>query len=772
MTRKACVDHDEYALSRTVALAREHPAISSVGDPAIDEAAGTCRLEVAFEVSMPNAWRADGRSPSGVRILETVRFDFPRTFPLNPPEISLRPDFGRDLAHIQPWTTTDGRPVPCLYDGRLEELLHRHGMLGIFNQIAIWLGRAAGEALIDPQQGWEPTRRDQLDDYIVANGDALRSLVDRRGGHRFLPYEYVRIPRTEGEPWIHGQLSFESVKVNSQSIKRLFLEPGPRDKSKLMFGKGLAIFVWPGKQPSGAPIVCDRYTPETVWTVGALKDRAVLFGCKEGLHSALAWIATCLSGYTCDMTFSLAIVLSARRPFNLIGTDSRIELCPYYVDISVPGLFPAGDDTPVRPAGHRHEITPALLSRMSGVDQDGLLPPWVLVGAGSLGSKIALHMGRAGLGPSAIVDRGTMSPHNAARHALVPGNDDMQIFWVDAKARMLRDALAGLGQVPIALVSDVAKILNPGPARKEAFPKQTGFVLHTTASLAAREALSLAPNAHLSARVVEAALYSDGALSLVAAEGPDRIPRLGDLIAEFYALCQQDERLRPLVFPNDRDSLERQEIGEGCGSLTMHMSDGRLSLFAAGISEYLLSHAREGFPSDGGEILIGSTDQLGYGITWKSFRLPPPISVTAKNGTEWTVRLHKRAVDKINREVGLYPDRETGGILVGRLSEVTRTFNVVDVFPPPEDSRRASSEFVLGTSGLRRRLDDYSRTTGWALYCLGTWHSHLASSGPSSTDRKTAQAVSLARLTPSVLLIHAPNGFQALIADRASALPR
>jgi len=237
-------------------------------------------------------------------------------------------------------------------------------------------------------------------------------------------------------------------------------------------------------------------------------------------------------------------------------------------------------------------------------------------------------MGRAGHGPSAIVDRGTMSPHNAARHALVPGNDDMQIFWVDAKARMLRDALAGLGQEPTAFVSDIAKILNRGAARKEAFPKETEFILHTTASLAAREALSLASNAHLSARVVEAALYSDGALGLAAAEGPDRTPGLGDLIAEFYALCQQDERLRPLVFPNDSDNLERQAIGEGCGSLTMRMSDGRLSLFAAGISEYLLSRIREGFPSGDGEILIGST-----GCNPPS--APVKRLLAARNGPHW-----------------------------------------------------------------------------------------------------------------------------------------
>ena len=44
-----------------------------------------------------------------------------------------------------------------------------------------------------------------------------------------------------------------------------------------------------------------------------------------------------------------------------------------------------------------------------------------------------------------------MSPHNAARHALVPATGDMQILWMDAKARNLSHALRGLDQDATAL---------------------------------------------------------------------------------------------------------------------------------------------------------------------------------------------------------------------------------------------------------------------------------------------------------------------------------
>ena len=82
---------------------------------------------------------------------------------------------------------------------------------------------------------------------------------------------------------------------------------------------------------------------------------------------------------------------------------------------------------------------------MSGGEPTSERPDWTLVGAGSLGSKLALHLARAGNGPDVILDKSHMTPHNAARHALIPTADAMQIRWVDAKARTLSDFATGPG---------------------------------------------------------------------------------------------------------------------------------------------------------------------------------------------------------------------------------------------------------------------------------------------------------------------------------------
>ena len=129
-------------LLRALALVSVHPAVSHVGAPLLNEANGVTALDVTFEVNLPSEWRRRGESPSGVRLKEVVRFDFPSDFPMRPPELALRSDFNRNLPHMQPWLL-NGRPVPCIYDGDLAELLQQEGMAGILNQTAVWLERAA-----------------------------------------------------------------------------------------------------------------------------------------------------------------------------------------------------------------------------------------------------------------------------------------------------------------------------------------------------------------------------------------------------------------------------------------------------------------------------------------------------------------------------------------------------------------------------------------------------------------------------------------------------
>lgn len=754
------------AVRRALTLISEHPGVIDLDGPLSEAARGVTTVNVTFRVNLPSEWRRQGESPSGVRSQEVVRFVFPAGYPLYPPTLSLREDFTRNLPHMQPWLL-DGRPVPCIYDGDLAELLHRDGLAGILNQIFLWLDNAALGTLIDPKQGWEPVRRDSLNDIVVADARYLQGLVSRQGGWRLLKASYLKIGAADGSYSVHGQVFSERTKVNPVSVGQHFREEGLHGDARLRWGASLALVAWPGKLPSGESIISDCYFPETVEDIDGLKERAAMYGCGKELDTGVRWLEKCMSSWGKAGPFPMPVILLARRPFDLIGSASPIELCPYMVEIRMPGLFGDGGATAVRAAAHRSTISRTLLTEMAGRKATTGRPCWTLVGAGSLGSKLALHLARAGNGPEVVVDRSGMSPHNAARHALIPESGDMPILWMRAKAHKLAQALLGLDQTARALAVDAVPMAMDRQEARGAWPEKSWAVVNATASLAVREAFGASE--WIRARVVEASLFAGGRVGVVTVEGPGRNPSTTDLMAELYGMLREEPDLSSIVF-DDIEAMARQGTGHGCGSLTMAMSDGRLSLFAAGMAEFLLGKQENGLRDEGGDVLIGRMSDDGLGVAWRAKRIPPVTVVQTKNSSGWRVHLHQRALTKMKTEAGRWPDVETGGVLMGRMSEVSRVAHVVDVIEAPEDSKRSAYEFILGTQGLARSIKNYSTAVGWSLYCLGTWHSHLSPGSPSPTDQATARAVSLARITPSIFMIMTPTGFEALTGDASDSI--
>lgn len=747
------------AVLRAMRVVNEHPAMRVASPPKVDPSTRATTLDIEVQVELPFSWMARGQSPNGVGAAEPVALVFPAEYPLCPPRIYLRSDFDRTLAHVQPGPATL-RPEPCVFEGDLEDLFGRSGLAGVLNQLVGWLEDAALGRLIDPGQGWEPVRRDSLRDVLVFDADSLRSQVKKASGHAFLPLEWVSFQDEEKPPMLRGKIENCPLTLNAGSVCDYFRIRNLRDG--LLVGRSVVLFVWPGRRASGRPVVADDYMPETVTTLADLKNRAQMYGCKQPLGAALRWLAKCVDEKSAEDDYPVGIVLCARRPFHLIGSDSELELCPYLVDISAPELFPNSDDTLVRPAGHRHAISVPLLRRLSAHPETDQGVQWVLAGCGSLGSKIGLHLARSGLAPSKVIDRGDLSPHNVARHALVPTEETGPLSWVLPKATALADAIGGLGQVVEAHVEDIREIALDKKRARLLLPAKAWAVVNSTASVLVRDALAM-PECSVQSRVIETTLFGQGGLGVMTVEGPERNPDTGDLITETYERARRDEHLAQLVFGQAKDPTW-QNVGQGCGSLTMAMPDTRVSLFASAMAEWLRVAQGAGLPERGGCILLGSLSSDGIGLTWQTVQVSPVIEIAPLADRSWRVRILARAQRKIDEEVARWPTSETGGVLLGRTSEATRTFYVVDTLPAPRDSTRSASEFVLGTDKLRSTLSEYAESTDYCLYCLGTWHSHLVDSGPSARDHRTATTVALARLAPSVLLIRTPNTYRAILA--------
>lgn len=724
------------------------PHCRYVSDAAVGRKEGAAIIDVTFRINLPSQYRMKGISSTGVRSQETVRFYFPDNFPLEAPTPTLREDFSRKLPHVQPYWR-DERPVPCVYEGDLNELLHREGIQSVFVHTYTWLMRAASDSLMDMEQGWEPMRRDVLCGHkLYADVSNLRNKIDHDTYNRlaFFRLRYFKLSHNK-EAMVRGWLGNEVTPIKEKTAVKLFEEGTSQQDPDVSLGKSLALVVWPGRCPSGKLFITDEYFPEKVRSVNDLMQLAESYGCRRQLKTGINLLQSRLASAQGNASFPLAVVLAARRPCELIGSNSRIELCPYIINITADRLL--ADNVEAHPAALFYRMSRQLLRQASGSASAESRQEWTLMGAGSLGSKLALHLARVGHAPSVVADNRSFQPHNMARHAL-PSADSVV---GRPKAKVLCRILQELDQPATPVMDDLVKILNDKAGTSHLWAHNTVFAINATASSYVSDAIATATGRDIP-RIIETSLFSNGRAGVMTIEGSAHNPSAADLILESYALVARQPELAKAIFPHDSHDIV--ETGQGCGSATMHMTDSRLSLFSAGMSEYLLKLMVSGWPQNEGVILIGKLTEDDIGLRWSVHSVPPLETIETLTGS-WQVRISARAKQKMQCEIERWPQLETGGVLLGEINETSRTFHVVDTMEVSGDSYRSATEFVLQPEQILSRVKSYMMGCGNTLSFMGTWHNHLSSSGPSDQDYKAARSLAADSLKPVLFLVNTPD---------------
>jgi hypothetical protein len=428
-------------------------------------------------------------------------------------------------------------------------------------------------------------------------------------------------------------------------------------------------------------------------------------------------------------------------------SDSPVELVSYFLQVYIPDAEPLPE---VRPLACYEMARPSLLRRLSGPSKP---EPWALLGAGSLGSKIALHCARAGNAPLLSADPAALRPHNAARHGLYPPPDDGPFAgWMDKKSPALAKGIAGLGGSTRSLIGDHHELAE---ALAEHDAPSIDWVLNTTGSTVAREWLATADLCK-APRIVEAGLFDRGDLGFVAIEGEARNPDTAELMGALYAKAWRSDDLRCRIF-SDEHQLTFVPIGEGCGSATMIMSDAHLSAMAAPMAEIITSQTER--PASGQLHLLS---RVGHGLSHEVEAVDAFVRVELEGLPGWTVSLAPGVQPAIDDEIAQHPGVETGGVLIGWTSLISRRMYVLATLPAPPDSKRSATLFELGVEGLSAALADISAQTAGVLVCLGTWHNHLGAAAPSRLDWKTAAMIGLREALPMTLLIRGHGDIRAI----------
>ncbi|MCM2505628.1 Mov34/MPN/PAD-1 family protein [Aureimonas altamirensis] len=739
-----------------------HPQCLAAGIEDIGDL--SARLYVDVDVEMTLIERARGVSSNGVLKVERVWVVLTNAYPWREPTFRFRRDFPRNLPHLYPGSADD-EPAPCLVDGAAGEYFNQFGMLELgivylFDQLAVWLARAAEGTLMNEAQGWEPTIRYQASGALIAETDYVRQRVGKDAGWTALKTGFYRFGRQDAvlgpDVEVFFDVENEPTALFAATKKRpvQLWSPSPERS----YGKTVVGIFWSGRQPDGQPLVASEFLPETITSIADLTARADQLGFRSQFRSFVDGLERMLADQSCDYPIPIGIVFCARRPFDLMDRRTPIELLPYAIEVRPTvgrsTLFDGEDGLHSAPIRCLEKTSPALLREVANEPERAAT---ALIGCGSVGSKIALHLARAGIPVSAVTDKSNLLPHNMARYGPVAGP------LPQPKADVVAENLRNLGQSPSVYRGDILVGLADDSIWKEVAPRHAETVINSTASLLVREALSLTSLEHFPPRVSEVALFGRGEGCFVLYEGQGRNPNLVDLMAVLTGAAAPHESA--LLF-DEEHGLAQVQIGQGCGSLTMPMSDARLSSMTAIATEEILDRweEREG----GGHVAICVRDRTTSNLTWRRLAVPPLIEIPV-TGADWRVRVTVEVIDRIRAEAAAYTDVETGGFLIGSCSARMRTITVVDTLPAPPDSTRSATKFVLGTEGAQAAIRDRHQRSGGGLLDIGTWHSHLVDVGPSNLDRDTARQLADERAPPAILLIVTPTDFHCIMGTEEGA---
>jgi len=691
---------DRFWLEKALKYIEEHNAFVDISEIKVDDVDSVASISAKVMVNLPSRFIKTGITEIGVKDKEEVIFHFTSSFPLKAPTIQLRDDFPRCFPHINP---SEEKVLPCIYEGNLSELLQQTGWMNeILNQLADWLEKAASNDLINYDQGWEPMRNDHNVGFIQYDIDEILASYDKLKTSTLI--QEIRYVSRKG-------------KILTGSL----CNPEKAQKAHALY------FL--------TPKAINHYVPNTIKKLSHLYEYAQSIGI-DGIKESIEEVD--LKHINEDKLF---IVFSVRRPVKIIGSESDIEFLNFVISKAEHRKKKRRErkrtlpDCNVGMLYHIADRPQSLLRRISGmetkIDEERAI---ALVGCGSLGSKIGIHLARNGNGPFLCIDNDIFMPHNNARHALT-------LTWAKNKAELLSLSIFSIGKIIATPVAENALTVDYSKSK---------VIIDTTASFSVRNFLM--NRADLSP-VISCGLYGRGRSGLMLSENENRTGSLAGIWAHLYQKALKDDDIHDILFSS---SLENVSIGQSCSSQTMIVDDARISLMAATMSLKIQNILEAGFPKNA-EILLTQYDD-NYSIRSVVHTVPDFIPVKSVQEKEWRVLISESLIDQMRNIMRQKKTNETGGALLGSVFLYPKTVVITDIIEAPPDSVETPTLFRLGVEGLEQKIKNIEKRTNGKVTYLGTWHSHPQGGKVSPTDEGTFRKLLFVRnYEPTVCLIIKEN---------------
>ncbi len=398
---------------------------------------------------------------------------------------------------------------------------------------------------------------------------------------------------------------------------------------------------------------------------------------------------------------------------------------------------------------HSH-FTRDLAATYSGyqkVDERSL----VLLGAGAIGSHVAMNLARGGCGIWDIIDDDFVLPHNQARYALEPNK--LGCAKSDALALVIQELFG----TPSAATSHVTKYnsTNNSEEIRDVFSKANAII---DASASVQVARALAFETNLNAPIYSAFMNPAGSDAILLSEESSRSIKIDCVEMHYYWLVAQKEILAGHLQGGD----ETLPIG-GCRSPSARIAETQVSLLSSLISGNWLKH----YQRKSANISIWRGAKDFEKITFFSKNVPNFLTL---NLGDWTIKISDEIVEGTKQLQQKLAPKETGGIVAGSWDRIRKIIYLVGIYDAPPNSKHSTTGFHRGSVGVFKSINDLERSTLGNLTYVGEWHSHPpgVSANPSKDDRiliKWIRSLLDSSEAPAIMLIVGEDGLRIILRE-------
>ena len=632
-----------------------------------------------------------------VRGEEPVYVEFNSDYPDRVPRVFIgRNDFDADHApHI--YCAKDGlRPI-CLFRGNGDEWFANMEIEDFIKHLRSWYEDLASGVNIEDGGEFEPLRLEGYTATMIYDYEQLSDEIDKSYGQQ--KDIFIAVCKLSEKKLIR------LTRVNYWLLKLPWL-----DKKEIIPGS----ICWDGTKRT-----CDIYDVVLPRTYSELKNYANSHGVE--IEDTVNGIIRKTNG----VTTSIFIILAIRRSKKLIGVNSFYQFVNFEIhcDIDADGKCVVMPTSKVQ--FHRHEspFTTKKAHEISKLNTE-IDPSLIIAGCGAVGSKIAMHLVRAGITNILFSDPDAMSEHNLSRHVLFENsilkNKASEMESVTNLMYYHDMFLTAASHKGIKSILEDVDVMNK---------RKPDYLLDFTASRVVHNQLV---NIENRPAAISAAIYDNGKFGLLLCEGNDGGVRLDDVMVSFFAHYKSDTFISNYLI-NEKGLMNEPvsllNVGLGCNSETFILADDIISLYAASMST-TIKDIFAGNHADGG-CWIYISEKYG-GLKIQKIEVPHFYCYDVDT---WKVRIFDKVVNDIADQAKAAGRFETGGYLLGQCNLKTNTIHVIDTIEAPEDTIHRGDHLVLGKAGIRKKLSQVERRSGATFGYVGEWHSHpKGPDGFSATD--------------------------------------